>query len=221
MSAQSEGILAGARGLKLYYRRWQPDAEPCAVVAIVHSSGTHHASTLEMENQLVSRGFAVYRTEHREHVRAPGQRGYLEEWSQSRGDVRALVQLVAEREGNYPRFLMGTSFGGFIALSYALHEPAGLTGVVALDPASRQPAARSFLARLGRSLLHLWPRPTPDLPMDVVEVRAPPAEVGEPALEIEDAHAGDLTLPHLILHMRPHQREQAMEELVQWLEAQL
>jgi len=236
-----EGIFRGARGLKLYYRRWLPEIwPPRAILAIVHGPGFDSALYTGAENHLGPHGYAVYGFQHREHVRSPGQRGYVIEWDQSRGDVVSFLQMIVEQvkmlkpdlgapvreqdhegagpEPDMPLFLLGSGLGGSIVMTYALHHPEGLTGVVALNPASGPREGQSLLVRLSRTLSDMWPRFSAATPIDYSTVPAElqpgqatlahtysaPETLGfsadTPVADTQiELQTGDLPVPHLIL----------------------
>jgi acylglycerol lipase len=237
-----EGIFQGAGGLKLYYRRWLPEVwPPRAILAIVHGPGIDSALYTSAVNHLGPHGYAVYGFQHREHVRSPGQRGFVIEWGQSRGDVVSFLQMITEQvealkpdlgvlvreqdheeragpEPDMPLFLLGSGLGGSIVMTYALHHSEGLTGVVALNPASAPREGQSLLVRLSRSLSHMWPRFSAAAPIDYSTVPAElhpeqatsaptysaPETLGfsaeSPVADTQiEVQTGDLPVPHLIL----------------------
>jgi alpha-beta hydrolase superfamily lysophospholipase len=117
-----------------------------------------------------------------------------------------------------PLFLVGSGQGGLIALTHALHHPEGLTGVVALNPVSEEQRGQSLLARLSRTLSHMWPQFSAATPIDYSIVsaelqpeQATPARtysapetlgfsIESPGAHTEiDVQTSDLSVPHLIL----------------------
>jgi alpha-beta hydrolase superfamily lysophospholipase len=207
-----EGLFRGARGQKLYYQRQEPAGDPRAVVGVVRGSGEYCELYAHAVTTLVPHGFAVYGFDHREHTRLPGQSGYLTEWSQSQHDVVAFVSLIAEGHGEHPLFLLGNGLGGLLALTYALHHPDGLAAVVAFGPAPVEMEVAPLLTRVGRTLAGFWPR----LP-STADPASPPtggsgesgdkppiAEAIHPAsatVEGTSGTLGELSLPHLIVHL--------------------
>ncbi len=129
-----EGFFTGVDGLELYTQWWRPEAQPRANLAVVHGLGEYSDRYSDFAAWFAARGYAVHAFDHRGHGRSPGQRGHVERWSDFRGDVRAFLSVVGERLPDPPVFLVGHSMGALISLNYALHEPAGLRGVVASGP---------------------------------------------------------------------------------------
>ena len=133
----SEGKFKGAGSLELYYQCWQPDGQPRAVVVIVHGIGEHSGRYMNVVNQLVPHGYAVYSFDNRGHGRSPGQRGYLNAWAEFREDVRAFLKKVREQEPGRSVFLMGHSLGSLIVGDYVLRDPSGLKGTNPIPSSSR------------------------------------------------------------------------------------
>ncbi len=216
-----EGTFRGVGGLELYYQRWRPATEPPrAVLAIVHGFGEHSGRYINVVNHLVPRGYAVYGFDHRGHGRSPGRRGYIKRWTEFRGDVRALVDMIKQREPERDIFLLGHSLGGLIVLEYALHYPEGLAGVIASAPALGEVYVPAHLFLLSRILSRIWPGFSRSTGSDGSALSRDPAVVqavredllrhnrGTARLGTEftaairwtQAHAADLQIPLLILH---------------------
>jgi pimeloyl-ACP methyl ester carboxylesterase len=162
-------------------------------------------------------------------------RGYFGEPEEDRGEPAQPQgheeQIVTQLD--ILLFLLGSGQGGSIVLTYALHHPEGLTGVVALNPASEQQSGRSLLARLSHTLSQIWPRFAITTPIDYSSLpaeRGPEqaAASGHPAtgtagVDGEDGVAaeqleiqsGDLSIPHLIL--RGGDYDPVLVELERWL----
>lgn len=216
----NEGTFSGFGGLELYYQRWRPEGEPKAALAIVHGFGEHSGRYGNVVDWLVPKGYAVYAFDLRGHGRSPGRRGYINEWAEFRGDVRAFLELVREQEPGRAVFLLGHSMGGLIVLEYALHHPEGLAGVIASGPVLAQVGVSPFLMTLSKILSGILPRLTLDTKLDATTISRDPAVVaayvddplvhslGTPrlgteltrAIEWTQAHAAEMRAPCLIVH---------------------
>ena len=217
---QDEGTFRGRGGLELCYRRWRPEGEPQAALAIVHGFGEHSGRYGNVTDWLVPRGYAVYGFDLRGHGRSPGPRGYVNEWAEFRQDVKAFLELVGEQEPGRPLFLLGHSMGGLIVLEYVLHYPEGLAGVIASGPVLAQAGVSPFLMMLSKILSGILPRLTLDTKLDATAISRDPAVVGayvdDPlvhslgtprlgteltrAVEWTQAHAAEMRVPCLIVH---------------------
>lgn len=115
-----EGTFIGANQLSLYYQSWNQQQKVKAVVVIVHGLGGHSGNHLNTIKHLVDRAFAVYAFDQRGHGRSPGQRGYINSWSELRADLAAFLKLVKKETKDSPCFLLGHSLGAAVVLDYGL-----------------------------------------------------------------------------------------------------
>ncbi|RJR31519.1 MAG: alpha/beta hydrolase [Candidatus Latescibacterota bacterium] len=163
-----EGIVRGAGGVELYCRRWRPERESRAALAIVHGHGEHGGRYMNVVDALLPAGCAVCAFDHRGHGRSRGQRGHIGAWAEYRDDVKAFLRWVAEREPRRPVFLMGHSMGALVVLDYVLHDPRGLAGAI-VSGAPIEPAgvAKPSLVLLSRALSRACGRFPMRLALDV------------------------------------------------------
>jgi alpha-beta hydrolase superfamily lysophospholipase len=159
----TEGTLEGVGGLNLYLQSWRPDGDPVAALAVLHGVGEHSGRYQNLVDYLVPRGYAVYGFDLRGHGRSPGRRGYINSWEELRGDVGSFLRHVSRAEGineDRPLFLVGHSFGGLIALEFALfdgHPRPRLGGVVVSAPALSVEGFSSLLLLIARVLSRIQP----------------------------------------------------------------
>lgn len=172
-----ESTFNGAEGLALYYQSWQPEEPARGLLVIVHGHGEHSGRYKHVVNHLVPQGFVVYALDHRGHGRSPGQRGYVNDVAEFRGDVRAFVQLAATAHPDLPLFIMGHSLGGLITLDYVLHYPDGLRGVIASAPAVGSVGVSPVLLQVSRVLSRVWPTFSLATGLDVNAISRDPQEV--------------------------------------------
>ena len=216
------GSFAGAGGLPLYYQAWMPpDSQPKKAVLInLHGLGDHSGLYPTLASHFPSRGVALYAYDMRGNGRSPGQRAYLRGWHEYRGDLHAFLASVRKWERDLPVFILGNSLGGLVVLDYALHYPAGLSGVIAAAPPLGELGVPSLLMALGRIMSRIWPRFSLEVGMDLSGLARDPAVVdkvladplfhrrGTARLSTEvtaairrvQARAESLSVPLLILH---------------------
>ncbi len=217
-----DGTFVGADGLPLYYQAWMPPhgQQKKAVLINLHGLGDHSGLYPTLADHFPARGIALYAYDMRGNGRSPGQRAYLRGWHEYRADLHAFVDRVRKWEGGLPLFILGNSLGGLVVLDYALHHPAGLSGVIAAAPPLGEVGVPPFLMALGRVMSRIWPRFSLEVGMDLSGLARDPAVVntvladplfhrrGTARLSTEvtaairrvQARAETLSVPLLILH---------------------
>ncbi|QLE50538.1 alpha/beta hydrolase [Nostoc sp. C057] len=221
--SRKEGTFQGVGGLDLYYQSWHPEGKVRAILAIVHGLGAHSDRYSNVIQHLIPKQYAIYALDLRGHGRSPGQRGYINAWSEFREDLGAFLQLIQTQNPSCPIFLLGHSLGGVIVLDYILRYPqqaSVLQGVIALAPTLGKVGISPIRVLLGKLLSRVWPRFTLNTGIDISagsrdpQVLAAIAQdtlrhtLGTARLATEffatvdwiNAHAGDWQLPLLILH---------------------
>lgn len=151
-----ESTFAGTDGINLFYQTWQPEEPAKATLVIVHGLGEHGGRYMNVVNHLVPKGIAIYALDHRGFGRSEGKKGFINDWSEFREDLRIFVQMVQEKAGERPFFLLGHSMGGCVTCDYVLHYPDGLTGVILSAPAVGKldvPAVLAFLSAILSKIL--------------------------------------------------------------------
>ncbi|GAB4535784.1 MAG: monoacylglycerol lipase [Pleurocapsa sp.] len=214
-----QGKFSVIQNLELYYQSWHPNENVRGIVVFIHGLGGHSGVFDNLVEFLVARNFSVYGFDLRGHGRSPGQRGYINNWSEFREDVQAFLHFVRIQECDRPLFLLGQSLGGTIALDYALRYPSGLQGLVVLSPALGVNISPLKLI-IGRIFSRFFPRFTLDTGIDLTTGSRDPQVVagyaadtlrhtqGTARLATEffntvtwiETHARDLQVPLLILH---------------------
>jgi alpha-beta hydrolase superfamily lysophospholipase len=157
-----EGTLAGAGRFKLYYQSWHPEAQPKATLGILHGLGSHSQLFSAVAATLVPRGYAVYALDLRGHGRSPGQRGYINYWSEFREDLGNFRQLILEQNPNCPFFVLGHSLGAIILLDYELHYPHSFSGMITMAPVLEPAGVPPIRLMIGQLMSRIFPRFTLD-----------------------------------------------------------
>ena len=142
------------RDTRLPGRAWLAE-RPRALVAIVHGLGEHCGRYAALAGALVSRRFTVVSLDLPGHGEAPGARGDAASWTVLRDQcIPAMFTLTRGMPGqppDLPVVLLGHSFGGVLALDYALSHPRTIQGLVLSAPALRSapvPGWKLSMARL-------------------------------------------------------------------------
>ena len=220
---QNDFSTRSSDGLLLHGSAWLPDADPKAVVCLVHGQGEHSARYAELATALTYAGFALLASDLRGHGRSAGPRGHTPSFDSWLDDLSLLLDEASTRFPNTPRFLYGHSTGGTIVLGYALRRrpPPSLRGVIASSPwlrlATTPPA---YLTAAASALNRLWPslalssRVTPEsLTRDPEKLRAIASDTlahsrisSRMYFSANDTgrwiieHAHDFPLPLLLMH---------------------
>jgi alpha-beta hydrolase superfamily lysophospholipase len=143
---RAEGWTRSADQTALFWRSWR-SAAPRAGVAIVHGLGEHSGRYDHVGAFLADRGFDCWAGDCRGHGLSPGPRVHVDDFRAYAEDAGAFLDLAAAPRR--PRFLLGHSQGGLVALLRALRHPSGLDGVVVSSPfLAAHPAAAPSLVRL-------------------------------------------------------------------------
>ena len=112
-----ESEYEGTGGLKIYYQYWIPD-KPKAILQIVHGFAEHSGRYMNVVNELIPLGYALYANDHRGHGRSEGIRNYVDTFDQYIEDEKILYKIISEQHPNMPIFMLGHSMGSLIALYF-------------------------------------------------------------------------------------------------------
>src|SRR5262245_2326743 len=80
--ALTEETYNGAGGLKIFFRSWQPETKPRAVVVICHGVLSHSGYYIWAAEQFIKAGFATYALDMRGRGKSEGERFYVEHVSE-------------------------------------------------------------------------------------------------------------------------------------------
>ena len=117
---ESTVTLRTADGLSLEVRRWQEDAVPHRwTFVVVHGLGEHSGRYQHLAARFTPLGATVYAMDQRGHGRSGGKRGHAPSLDALLDDIDAVV-LRARADDGSPVVLIGHSFGGLLAIAYAL-----------------------------------------------------------------------------------------------------
>jgi alpha-beta hydrolase superfamily lysophospholipase len=214
-----EGTFKGTDGLELFYQSWQTQENAKATIAIIHGMGEHSNRYINIVNHFVPRGYDIFAFDLRGNGRSPGQRGYINSWTEIRNDINAFLNLI-KRQSDTPLFILGHSLGGVVALDYCTRHSEGLQGVIASSPAIGKTGVPAIFWVLARILNRIWPRFSLNIRLDISNFSRDPAAAeafkndllfhtrGTARLGVEvrhivewiHAHSGELRIPLLIVH---------------------
>ena len=105
--------------------------EPLAEVLVLHGYMEHGGRYEELAQALGQRRIATWAVDLRGHGRSSGRRGYVEHYADYMEDAQAAFAALPPTR---PRFILGHSNGGLIALQFGLSGAAGVQGVCVTNP---------------------------------------------------------------------------------------
>lgn len=122
-----------ASGYVLAYRLWQPDTAQATLV-LVHGFGEHAGRHVETAEAMARAGIAVAAPDLWGHGRSSGPRGKVD-LRRCVGDLQQLTTQVCLPALGASRYaLLGHSFGGLLAIIWALRRPPELQRLVVESP---------------------------------------------------------------------------------------
>lgn len=162
MNAPEPYTLARPDGVVLHGLCWRPvDVDPRVSrhVVFVHGLGEHIGRYAGLGEWFARRGWTMRGHDHRGHGLSPGRRGSVPSPQDLLDDLDAAIDALPADAPSAP-LLMGQSFGGLIAATYALRQPQRVAGLVLSSPAlAATPTA------LQRLLLAVMTPLAPDFPV--------------------------------------------------------
>lgn len=212
--AREEAFWTDARsGRRFGYRLWRPP-EPRALLVLLHGFGEHGGRYHHVATTLAEQGIGVAAPDLWGHGRSGGARGDLGSIEQN---IQALTTLTHEvllaEFGQSAYALFGHSFGGLMAIAWALQHPERLRSVIAQSPLLEVgfpiPWPKRFLASLAAVA---WPTLSFSMNLDLAALTHDPAVI--------DAYRTD-PLVHNAMSARSYRSIQATKRLVCARSAQL
>lgn len=125
-----ESSFATPDGINIFTNSWLPDADPKAVVIIVHGHAEHVGRYSHIAEYLVEQGYVVYGLDHRGHGRSSGTRIHFKTINQPISDLQQYVDQIREQHPEKKIFIYAHSMGTVVALSFALRHRDLLAGMI-------------------------------------------------------------------------------------------
>lgn len=164
-----EVVIPSEDGLRLKARYW-PQAGARGVVVVSHGFG-EHAGNYEPVALTVgpAAGVDVLAPDFRGHGLSPGRRGVVGRYEELVSDLIAVLDWAGQACPGLPRFVLGHSNGGQVALRAALEPGADrrIAGLILTNPSlSLARKVPGYKLRLGRFLLRHAPHVTLRAPLE-------------------------------------------------------
>jgi len=123
-----EAFFDGSEG-QIFYRQWEPEADPVRIVLIVHGYAEHGGRYAHVADALTAGGAVVFADDHLGHGRSDGERALITEFGHVTDDLHTLAD-IARRE--YPGLLLilvGHSMGGLLSGRFGQRWPDEVAGL--------------------------------------------------------------------------------------------
>lgn len=129
MSAQVRSSEVRSRdGRAIHVHDWTAE-KSIASLLVVHGYFEHGARYADLARALNQRGISIRAVDLRGHGRSDGPRGHVNRFDEYLDDVTAAFDPLTP-----PRFVLGHSLGGLIALTWASARPDGCAGLCLSNP---------------------------------------------------------------------------------------
>lgn len=159
MRTHQEAFLNTTQGEQIYYQAWFPQAEPKAVLLLVHGLAEHSGRYLNLVEHFVPKGYAIYALDHYGHGKSAGERVYVPRFEVFTDTIKDIFDQIQANNPDKPVFIVGHSMGGLITADYLLDHQDELAGAVLSGPAVKKPDNISaFTVTLSRLLSKLVPK---------------------------------------------------------------
>jgi len=123
---------------KLLRGRWWRRPAPRGAVIVSHGFGEHGGGYQGVALALGTRlELDVIAVDYRGHGRSPGRRGVVRRYDELTEDLLKVIDWAAQHAPDLPRFVLGHSNGGQVALRVALYGNSLIHGLVVSNPALR------------------------------------------------------------------------------------
>ena len=124
----------------IFYSRHGAQNTKKAVLIILHGMGEHGGRYRILSDALAGLGIETYLPDLRGYGKSGGPRGHVKSFSDFHRDLEALHRLAGKQNPGAPIFILGHSFGGLVAASYAAlggvnpAPPLGVSGLILSSP---------------------------------------------------------------------------------------
>jgi len=144
-----DGYFSTFDGVRLFYREWHTGNTVCYLL-IVHGLGEHSGRYNQLAEDFLREGVSSIAFDLRGHGKSEGKRGHIMNFNEYIYDLDNFKEMLLKRI-NKPLFLLGHSMGGLIAMSYAIKNSQGLSGLITSSPLFKirvkVPAWKAFIGR--------------------------------------------------------------------------
>jgi alpha-beta hydrolase superfamily lysophospholipase len=136
-------------GEKIQGYRWNPEGKPKAIIQISHGMTEHAGRYKKLAEYLTSKGYLCIAEDHHGHgYTAPSIKhlGILpSDWKEIANDIHILSQMIQDEFPDLPVFLIGNSWGSYLAQYYMETWGKEIKGCILLGTSGAQPKLKITL----------------------------------------------------------------------------
>lgn len=141
---------------KIHTFVWNKTDEPKGVVQILHGMAEHGARYADFASFLNKNGFIVYANDHRGHGKTAESQDEIgiirkDGFELIISDAYILFQIIKNKHQNLPVFILGHSFGSFLAQSFISRYGSEIDGVI-LSGSAKQDSPDIAFGRVAASM---------------------------------------------------------------------
>lgn len=119
-----------SEGLKLAVYHWEV-AQPKAVILLIHGLGEHLGRYEHVSAAFNAAGYAVVGLDHRSHGKSEGEpRCFVRHFDVFIQDLGILWEQIKSHYAELPRFVLGHSMGGHIAVRFTHQHQSEMVGLI-------------------------------------------------------------------------------------------
>ena len=123
-----EAFFDGSEG-RIFYRRWEPVADPVRIVQIVHGYAEHGGRYAHVADALTAGGAVVFADDHLGHGRSDGERALITDFGHVTDDLHTLADIARREYPGLPLILVGHSMGGLLSGRFGQRWPTEVAGL--------------------------------------------------------------------------------------------
>jgi alpha-beta hydrolase superfamily lysophospholipase len=122
-------------GVDIFAYKWSPSGAPKAAVQISHGLAEHAARYEDFARFLTDAGYICYADDHRGHGKTAVDEKALGDWGPNGwdgvvGEIKVLTDIIKKENPGIPVFMIGHSWGSFLAQDYIEQYGDELKGVI-------------------------------------------------------------------------------------------
>jgi alpha-beta hydrolase superfamily lysophospholipase len=148
---QTEYKIKGIEGNILFFRAFEPEAKPYAVICLAHGLSDHSGRYEHWASLFTQKGFAFAAIDLSGNGYSEGKRGHAS-FERLFNDISSLIAETKTLFPDVPVILYGHSLGGNLVLNYYIEKKPNTIGLIVSSPwlklSSPPPIFKQFLAKI-------------------------------------------------------------------------